>query len=119
MTPRPLLDREIADVVVYPEGAEPTGSTVNFEIDDEGEDIGEARLQLKFGPSAWFANESDPAWRHTVDPAAADYSRLFLTRAAKKEVRQSVVTLQEVVDGLDSTDTRLHDEIIQLLSHRT
>lgn len=93
--------------------------TVNFEIDDEGEDIGEARLQLKFGPSAWFANESDPAWRHTVDPAAADYSRLFLTRAAKKEVRQSVVTLQEVVDGLDSTDTRLHDEIIQLLSHRT
>ncbi|WP_299449640.1 PD-(D/E)XK nuclease family protein [uncultured Serinicoccus sp.] len=92
--------------------------TVNFDIDDVGEDIGEARLQLKFGPSAWFANESDPAWRQRVDPAVADYSRLFLTRAANREVRQSIVTLQEVVDGLDKTDTRLHDEIVQLLAYR-
>lgn len=91
--------------------------TVNFDVDDRGDDIGEARLQLKFGPSAWYANESDPTWRHTVDPVVADYSRLFLTRAANREVRQSIVTLQEVVDGLDTTDTRLHDEIVQLLTY--
>ena len=45
--------------------------------------------QLKFGPSAWFANERDPHWKRTVDPEVADYSRLFLTRAKTKEVRQS------------------------------
>ena len=34
--------------------------TVNLKVADEGDDIGEAKLQLKFGPSAWFANEEDP-----------------------------------------------------------
>ena len=83
---------------------------------DDGEKFGEARLQLKFGPSAWFANEKDPHWKRTVDPEVADYSRLFLTRAKTKEVRQSEVTLQEVLDGLAPSDRRLHDEIVQLLS---
>jgi len=90
--------------------------TVNFDLPDDGEKFGEARLQLKFGPSAWFANEKDPHWKRTVDPEVADYSRLFLTRAKTKQVRQSEVTLQEVLDGLAPSDRRLHDEIVQLLS---
>jgi len=90
--------------------------TVNLDVPDDGEDIGEHKLQLKFGPSAWYANEKDPKWERRVDPGAADYSRLFLTRWARgKEVRQSEVSLQEVLDGLESRDRRLHDEIKQLL----
>lgn len=93
--------------------------TVNFDVpDDGGEDFGEARLQLKFGPSAWFANEEDPNWKRKVDSEVADYSRLFLTRSKTREVRQSDVTLQEVLDGLAPGDLRLHDEIVQLLRDR-
>jgi hypothetical protein len=90
--------------------------TVNFDLPDDEEKFSEHRLQLKFGPSAWYANEKDPNWKRTVDPEVADYSRLFLTRAKTKEVRQSEVTLQEVLDGLAPSDRRLHDEIVQLLS---
>jgi hypothetical protein len=90
--------------------------TVNFDLPDDEEKFAERRLQLKFGPSAWFANEKDPNWKQTVDPEVADYSRLFLRRAKTKEVRQSEVTLQEVLDGLAPSDRRLHDEIVQLLS---
>jgi hypothetical protein len=76
----------------------------------------EHKLQLKFGPSAWYANEKDPKWERTVDARVADYSRLFLTRWAEvKEVRQSDVSLQEVLDGLQSSDRRLHDELVQFL----
>lgn len=89
--------------------------TVNLDIDDVGDEFGEARLALKFGPSAWFANEHDPNWTHTVDPAVADYSRVFLTRSRFREVRQSVVTLREVLDGLEPADLRLHDEIVKFL----
>lgn len=89
--------------------------TINLEVEDDGEDIGEAGLQLKFGPSAWFANEQDTtAWRRTVDRGAVDYSHVFLTRARYREVRQSSVTLQEVLDGLAPDDRRLHDEIVDL-----
>jgi hypothetical protein len=88
--------------------------TVNLEVADEGETFGEARLQLKFGPSAWFANEEDPNWQRSVDRGLADYSRLFLTRAKLREIRQSTVTLNEVLDGLQPDDLRLHDEIVEL-----
>jgi len=87
--------------------------TVNLEVADEGNEFGEGKLQLKFGPSAWFANEQDPNWRRTVDLEAVDYSHLFLTRARFREIRQSAVTLQEVLDGLGSGDLRLHDEIVE------
>lgn len=90
--------------------------TINFDVADEGVDFGEAKLQLKFGPSAWLANESDPNWTRRVDPGIADYSRIFLTRAKNREVRQSSVTLQEVLDGLSPADLRLHDEIVKLLA---
>jgi len=89
--------------------------TINFDIAEDATDFGEARLQIKFGPSAWFANEQDPNWKRTVSPDIADYSALFLTRARTQQIQQSVVTLQEVLDGLEPTDRRLHDEIMLLL----
>lgn len=77
---------------------------------------GEDPLQLKFGPSAWFANERDPYWMKKVDPKDSDYSHLFVTWAKTRQIRQSVVTLQDVIDGLSSDDRRLHDEIVQLVA---
>jgi hypothetical protein len=91
--------------------------TINLQVDDEGAPIGEERLQIKFGPSAWMANEENTAWRHTVDSATADYSHLFLTRARFREVRQSAVTIQEVLDGISADDRRLHDEIVAFWRH--
>ena len=85
------------------------------DLPDEA-DFGEEQLQIKFGPSAWYANEQDSNWKLTVDPAVADYSRLFITRAKNKEIRQSEVTLHQVLEGLSPEDMRLHDEIVQILS---
>jgi hypothetical protein len=90
--------------------------TVNLKVVDQGDDFGEAKLQLKFGPTAWYANEQDPHWQRTVDRGTADYSRLFLTRARFREIRQSTVTLQDVLDGLGPDDHRLHDEIVKMWS---
>ncbi len=90
--------------------------TINIDVEEEPNDLGRSRLQLKFGPSAWFANERDPSWTRTVESGQADYSRLFLTRAGVKEVRQSTVSIQDVLDGLGPADPRLHDEITGLLS---
>lgn len=92
--------------------------TVNFNLpglNPAEPKLGGNPLQLKFGPSAWFAVERDSHWKVRVDPEAADYSRLFITWAKTREVRQSAVTLQEVLDGLTPDDLRLHDEIVQLL----
>lgn len=89
--------------------------TINFETFEEHDSFGEARLQIKFGPSAWFANEQDAHWKRKVEPGTADYSRLFLTRTRNHELRQSAVTLHEVLDGLSPVDMRLRDEIIDLL----
>jgi hypothetical protein len=72
-------------------------------------------IQLKFGPSAWYANERDSGWKNTVDTGVVDYSRVFVTHWPAAVIRQSTVTLQEVLDGLEPTDTRLHDEVMQLL----
>lgn len=93
--------------------------TVNFDLADDEGAFGEAALQLKFGPSAWYANEADPHWTSTTGPGEADYSHLFLTRATSRDVRQSAVTLQEVLDGLSPDDRRLHDEIINVLRPRS
>lgn len=88
--------------------------TINIDV-KEANDVGQSRLQLKFGPSAWFAIERDPHWTRTVESGQADYSRLFLTRADVKEVRQSTVSIPDVLDGLGPADFRLHDEITELL----
>ncbi|MGP5606751.1 hypothetical protein [Arthrobacter rhombi] len=78
------------------------------------ERFGESPLQLKFGPSAWFANEQDPNWRQTVPEVSVDYSHIFVTRAQTRDVRQSNVIISEVLDGLENSDTRRHDEIVSL-----
>lgn len=74
------------------------------------------RLQLKFGPSAWWANSSDEG--HTMFPKyvpaeLADYTRLFLTWNG--EIRMSSVTMEEVLTGLSEGDTRLRDEALELM----
>lgn len=89
--------------------------TINFDFPDNLATFGEAGLALKFGPSAWWANEHDPRWTRTVDPGVADYSHLFVTLAKTTQVQQSDVTLREVLDGLAPTDRRLHDEIVQMI----
>jgi hypothetical protein len=89
--------------------------TINIAVEERANDSGQSRLQLKFGPSAWYANEQDPSWTRTVDSGQADYSRLFLTRSGVKEIRQSTLSIQDVLDGLGPADHRLHDEIIALL----
>jgi hypothetical protein len=89
--------------------------SINFESTEANESFGKALYQIKFGPSAWFANEQDNFWKVKVNPEAADYSHLFLTRVSNHEIRQSAVSLHEVLEGLSPDDTRLHDEIIALL----
>ena len=90
--------------------------TVNFDTPEASADHGEAGLQLKFGPSAWFAYEADPRWAGPQDRAIADYSHLFITRAKTRQVQQSAVTLAESLDGLARDDHRLHDEIVALMT---
>lgn len=70
--------------------------------------------QMKFGPSAWFANASDPFWTSKVPAAEADYTRLFLTHG--RTIRQSNVTLAEVLRGLPGDDLRLRDELMALIN---
>lgn len=73
------------------------------------------RLQIKFGPTAWFANEEDQEWRRTIDAAHVDYSRLMLTHAGRMELRTSSVGIDDVIAGLADDDRRLHDELVALL----
>ena len=69
-------------------------------------------IQLIFGPSAWNT-QRESAPNPLPDP---DYSRIFVWRHSTKEFRQSEVSMQEVLDGLDHDDTRLRDEILGLLN---
>ncbi len=92
--------------------------TVNIHTADTERRSSDGRLQIKFGPTAWFANEIDKDWSDTVDPADADYSMLFLTHSKHGRIVQSSVGLSEVLDGLDPSDKRLHDELISLVDRR-
>lgn len=93
--------------------------TVNFFTTGKSEAI----LQLKFGPTAWYANEEKHAdwpndtWEETVPVGQADYSHLFITRN-RKAIRQSVVALREVLEGLSPDDFRLRDEIVRFIRDR-
>jgi hypothetical protein len=93
--------------------------TVNFFTTGKSEAV----LQLKFGPSAWYANEEKggdwgtDAWEETVPVGQADYSHLFITRN-RKAIRQSVVTLREVIEGLSPDDFRLRDEVVRFVRDR-
>jgi hypothetical protein len=94
--------------------------TVNFFTAGESEAV----LQLKFGPAAWYANEEkhgdwgNDIWEETVPVGQADYSHLFITRN-RKAIRQSVVALREVLEGLSPDDFRLSDEIVRFVRDRT
>lgn len=89
--------------------------TVNLDLADVESGPNGATIQLKFGPTAWFANERGLGWKSTVDTSVVDYSKVFVTHWPAGVIRQSTVTLQEVLDGLESTDTRLYDEAMRLL----
>lgn len=89
--------------------------SINFDIAELTENVDAPVIQFKFGPTAQYANEQDPDWKDVVDPGSADYSHLFITRREGLVIRQSTVTLQEVLNGLEPDDRRLHDEIIALL----
>lgn len=93
--------------------------TINIDTAESYVLSGEGGLQIKFGPSAWYAIEQDSYWHLNPVAGAPDYSRLFLTSPSKHEIRQSAVSLHEVLEGLASDDTRLHDEIIALVGQRT
>lgn len=72
-------------------------------------------LQLRFGPSAWSANELEAGdFNKKVDRQAADYSRIFIASTKVGEVRQTSVTIHEVLDGLAPDDRRLHDALVEL-----
>lgn len=128
---RRQLDESLGDGFVRRVSAKASGIyqwTIGFWLAADSSDVGEAptpeidtedgpRLQVKFGPSAWYANEQEPYFKRKVDPDTAEYLRLFLTRVDTHEIRQSDVTIQEVLEGLEPTDNRLHDEIVRLLSH--
>ncbi|AXT84232.1 hypothetical protein C6I20_02840 [Aeromicrobium sp. A1-2] len=87
--------------------------TINFYGSDATGNVA-SRVQLKFGPSAWHANENDDEWRKTVPAADADYSRLFLT--CRREIRQSTVSIRDVLEGIDSGDTRLSNELVEFIT---
>lgn len=86
--------------------------TINIHGTDKA---GQHHLQLKFGPSAWNANEEDEGWSHTVPSDDADYAQLFVTDVRRKVVRQSAVSLKEVLEGIAPDDVRLRDEIVALM----
>mgnify|MGYP000725360969 CR=1 FL=1 len=92
--------------------------TINFNMPADRTLGTEAPLQIKFGPSAWWANESGRFWKLTVPADQADYSRLFVTNGITRELRQSKVSIADVLAGLDPADRRLHDEIVDLMSPR-
>lgn len=92
--------------------------SINFDALELISRSGSPGIQLKFGPSAWYANEEHDVWKVRVDPEYADYSHVFVTRADTLVITQSSVTLQEVLDGLAPDDRRLHDEIIALMENR-
>lgn len=89
--------------------------TITLETSKSHDPKGDGPLKIKFGPSAWFANEPDENWKLKVAPGEADYSHLFITKASTLEIRQSAVSLEEILEGLAPDDTRLRDEFIDLL----
>jgi hypothetical protein len=72
-------------------------------------------VQVKFGPSAWKANQTDTDWKETVGLIDADYAKLFITVREGMRVVQSRVSIRDVLDGLGRDDLRLRDEIVEFL----
>lgn len=71
-------------------------------------------LQIKFGPSAWFAVEEDADWEH-ASTTKSDYTHLFLTERVTKSVVASMATMEDVLAGIAPDDHRLRDELLALV----
>lgn len=73
---------------------------------------GEVTVFVLFGPSAWADNEVNKfeSWEVRIDEP--DYSRLVIGYGPNKELRQSSVTMEDILNGLAPDDTRLLDEIV-------
>lgn len=90
--------------------------TVLLEVCAGGTMPSEPNIHVMFGPSAWYADEQDDYWKTTVDIAVTDYSHLFVADVENRTIRQSALTLQDVLAGIPTTDLRLHDELGQLIT---
>lgn len=72
-----------------------------------------AMVHLEFGPTAWVALEETES--ATLDPdVTPDYTRLLITTPSGR-ARQSEVSLNEVLDTFSPDDTRLRDEVVQVI----
>ena len=83
-------------------------------------DGGRGLLQIKFGPSAWFARETPEGRRYFPkhEPTGeADFEHLFLTWNG--EIRQSSVTMMDVLSGVPDHNTQLRDDALALIQQRT
>lgn len=97
--------------------------TVGFDLVMPGDGSGaegereplEVSVQLVFGPTAWHYREHDPGWSAGVDVGEDGYSRVFVSNYARRTIRTTRVTLEEVLDGLDPDDLRLHDAIVAMV----
>lgn len=78
-------------------------------------DGGPGVVQIKWGPSASHAIARDPDWRGSWQSTEApNYATLFLT--FDRKIVPSRVSLAEVVSDLSPSDTRLVDEVRNLLA---
>lgn len=90
--------------------------SVDFQLTDGFDANPHNLLQVKFGPSAWFAIEEQDYWKVGNLPDTADYTHLFLTNNVSRQIVQSAVSLGEVLNGLGPDDTRLRDVLLAPLS---
>lgn len=86
--------------------------TIDFETPGLAVSGQESFLKIKFGPPAWAAISYEEKWK--TKPLEIDYRHLFVCRSGVGIIRQSSVTLDEVLAGLDPDDTRLRDELVAL-----
>ncbi|MBI2692608.1 MAG: PD-(D/E)XK nuclease family protein [Solirubrobacterales bacterium] len=81
---------------------------------------GDEVLQICFGPTAWLHLE-DP-WREfpnlEVGEPNPDFANLLIVDRHKTRVKQSSITLSDVLEGLEG-DTRLAEEIVAFLGHKS
>ena len=73
---------------------------------------GDRTVYVLFGPSAWADNEVDKYKSWDAKVKEPDYSHIFIGTQARRELRQSMVTMEEILSGLAPDDTRLLDEIV-------
>ncbi|MGY5319813.1 PD-(D/E)XK nuclease family protein [Neomicrococcus lactis] len=72
-------------------------------------------FEIRFGPTAWNYVENESDSLGLGDGETVDYSKLFIASTGKRRImRQSQVSLLEVLHGLSADDYRLRDEILAL-----